>query len=989
MNLLATSTSNSLTSAVIYISTLSNHIHSLLDLKTIKMDSSSAAFLRRQSYREACPVDRGREETTDSSSTPPLIATLDLGSSDSGFQEIDLKDENISDVTTSSSLSSAPEVVPCSSEPSSADSSDSENGFLGFLRTIITNVPSISNLETVSRTTDISSPSDEGFIRPLSTSSSRLSLRRTMSSGSRRLGFEPDSPTTPIDLAPIPENDILNVNAQTSTSPSRTSISTSRQNSTAASTANTSTERESEEDRCTRVGGYWPHSPSALLATFTCTVGLCDICRFSYLSYQYGGGFILQFLMLTVIFGLPMLSFQMSAGQYIGSGVMDMWKVSPIFLGVGISAVLAMAVIGIYDVMPIAYMFVYFRDSFATGVTFKWGECRNAYSLDECERTVSGNLSDVFRAAVPAYYQNRVLQRLPLNGQRVGVSSSADLVFENVFNLAVIWMIVFICLSKGVKSYGKVVIVFGIFPLLTFYLLSIELLRRASSGAEFIISLNTDMSEFFFNGWSWLAAAREVFFVWGLNGFAIMQITSHNKFHHNLKRDCAIVIVLTLSILLLSAFLACACIFIIYKTQGYTYRYMPSSYETLSSSKFLLPMSELQINKNIDINNYMTVNYLLGAESVTMATDTNTYSGYQIARLATELYPMAVVVLGPKIVSAFWPVLFYLCLITFGLARQLAVWRCVVEGITAIYPMKLRPWETSITFLSCVFGFILGLPFTTQIGAFVVHFMDICVGCVWWIMIIYFGQVFGLLLVRGHPFSSDDIVMVLTTLPNMKKWLAPIISFSWNAVLPVTFLVLSITSFKLGNFGRMFSWGDQDGYEYWPSWSKQLGALVQLIPVLLIPIIALVQLLRYLFSENESGEFSERLQRLIRPGGFVAPPQHSRGSTVIELSNAAVGGDPGATASEETRDDPPPKYTPPPSYNTATGLKLLKRLNSFRMSLRRSIRSQRRMGSDDDVELHTPPVPNQTESESESPQRPVFTIGEEEMSEIAQSSRQD
>lgn len=35
-------------------------------------------------------------------------------------------------------------------------------------------------------------------------------------------------------------------------------------------------------------------------------------------------------------------------------------------------------------------------------------------------------------------------------------------------------------------------------------------------------------------------------------------------------------------------------------------------------------------------------------------------------------------------------------------------------------------------------------------------------------------------------------------------------------------------------------------YDYWPSWSRQLGSLIQLIPLLIIPFIGIVQSCRYL-----------------------------------------------------------------------------------------------------------------------------------------------
>lgn len=48
----------------------------------------------------------------------------------------------------------------------------------------------------------------------------------------------------------------------------------------------------------------------------------------------------------------------------------------------------------------------------------------------------------------------------------------------------------------------------------------------------------------------------------------------------------------------------------------------------------------------------------------------NTASGYQALRLATELFPAAMVLLGSQGLSPFWTVLFYFTFILFGLAQQ-------------------------------------------------------------------------------------------------------------------------------------------------------------------------------------------------------------------------------------------------------------------------------------------------------------------------------
>ena len=56
-----------------------------------------------------------------------------------------------------------------------------------------------------------------------------------------------------------------------------------------------------------------------------------SISRFAILSIEFGPIFIVQFLLLTLLFGIPLLLFFISTGQYLGSGIIDMWRISPIF----------------------------------------------------------------------------------------------------------------------------------------------------------------------------------------------------------------------------------------------------------------------------------------------------------------------------------------------------------------------------------------------------------------------------------------------------------------------------------------------------------------------------------------------------------------------------------------------------------------------------------------------------------------------------------
>lgn len=44
----------------------------------------------------------------------------------------------------------------------------------------------------------------------------------------------------------------------------------------------------------------------------------------------------------------------------------------------------------------------------------------------------------------------------------------------------------------------------------------------------------------------------------------------------------------------------------------------------------------------------------------------------------------------------------------------------------------------------------------------------------------------------------------------------------------------------------MFIWHHAPVAEYWPLWARQMGSLLQLLPILCIPLVALIQSYRYL-----------------------------------------------------------------------------------------------------------------------------------------------
>ncbi|GJQ74572.1 hypothetical protein Trydic_g21433 [Trypoxylus dichotomus] len=700
--------------------------------------------------------------------------------------------------------------------------------------------------------------------------------------------------------------------------------------------------------------GQWPHSLSSMLACLSCSLGLFNICRFGILSIHFGANFLFQFFFLSLFIGMPLFTLQLCLGQQLGAGVIDMWRISPLFQGVGVSLLVSQALLGLYSITGVSWMFVYFRDSFITKMDkYRWAEPFIPYrKVTDQFVNISHKLSDT----IPDYLSGVVYQRTNL----VYGNVYGTIKFQPAFNLAVVWMIVFVSLSKGLRSYGKVIYVFILLPVFATFILCAKLLGMMPPERVNVIFPETSWSEFFTNPKSWIAACQEVFLTWGLLGAAVMQIASHNKNKHLLQRDTSLIAVITFSVLTLTAFLANTCVQILH-SKHYTYR--PNSFEKMSTYTFMrnvkdpLPPSLASTPVRYMVHN----SYILGEKVVRPGMDCTSESGYQVLRLATELVPATFALLGSEI-SPFWAVLFYFILILFGIAQQLAIWHCVITGIMAIKSKVLKSWETTITFFSCACGFILGLPMTTELGIYVVYFLDVTVGGLWWLILVILLQIVAVFMVRGRPYSGDTVVTALfkpTTHSCLLNWAPALLSFTWNVVLPVVLMVFCVAFFKNGNFRELFIWHHAPSLEYWPLWARQIGSMIQLLPVLCIPLVAVIQSYRYL--NNGPSDILERIQLLYRP----PLGEHMDDLAVQETAATSASNNASPPTSNIPPEDPPPKYTPPPSYTTATGARIAKLL---RQSIRRSVRriasvlgesssSRQRASTQQNSETLPPPPP--------------------------------
>nr|XP_042897139.1 sodium-dependent transporter bedraggled isoform X2 [Parasteatoda tepidariorum] len=648
----------------------------------------------------------------------------------------------------------------------------------------------------------------------------------------------------------------------------------------------------------------WPHKASSMFACLCCVISVSNVSRFSMLVNVYKGCFIFQFLLLSILIGIPILYMQMSLGQYLGAGMLDMWYISPAFKGLGFAMMYLYIMLGIYNAVPLSWLFIYFKDSFITlKDSYKWGKCHLSFGRNSCLRALNTSSADFYGWSVSSYFHGRVL------GRKAGEYQIGELKFEVAFNLCLVWIIIFICLSRGSKTFGKVVYVFGLLPIALLLMVTLRMGQQWGDGITDLLSLR--WRGVLLDPSAWWLAAREAFITWGLFGTVALHICSHNKATTNVTKQLIAVVVTAIVVLISASFLfACAGNVLLKRNLSLAF----SSYEEENSVKVLNP----GIRR---LSNVSVTSLLLGIS--TIPSDSHTYqSGYQVLRLATEAFPAALAVEGVRSISSFWSICFYTSMILFGFGQQVVMWYCVVESIVAVNYKVLKNWHTTLTFIACNLAFLLGLPITSNMGIYIVYYLDFCVSSLWWIALIYFIMLFAILFIRGRPYGTDQLVNVISRNPIRRSKILPFFTFMWNVVLPLSFLLLTISFLRTSSLDPTSTMGElMENYRYWQPWAKTLNLCLQVFPLILIITVCIYQTYKVFTSKREQ-TFLEKLKLLCCPV-VPLPPVSSRSS--IDSSSFSQG-----STNSAFLDDPPPKYTPPPSYSTATSRMIAKQLEKQR-----------------------------------------------------------
>ncbi|XP_009077563.1 PREDICTED: sodium- and chloride-dependent neutral and basic amino acid transporter B(0+)-like, partial [Acanthisitta chloris] len=143
--------------------------------------------------------------------------------------------------------------------------------------------------------------------------------------------------------------------------------------------------------------GNWSNKTDYLLSMVGYAVGLGNVWRFPYLTYQNGGGaFLIPYTLMLALAGLPLFFMECSLGQFASLGPVSIWRVLPLFQGVGITMVVISTFVTIYYNVIIAYALYYLFASFQKVLPwsdcFSWADefCSKTRIVSDCNATLDG-----------------------------------------------------------------------------------------------------------------------------------------------------------------------------------------------------------------------------------------------------------------------------------------------------------------------------------------------------------------------------------------------------------------------------------------------------------------------------------------------------------------------------------------------------------------------------------------------------------------------
>nr|XP_060460426.1 sodium- and chloride-dependent glycine transporter 2 [Panthera onca] len=500
----------------------------------------------------------------------------------------------------------------------------------------------------------------------------------------------------------------------------------------------TAAAQEDEQGDENKARGNWSSKLDFILSMVGYAVGLGNVWRFPYLAFQNGGGaFLIPYLMMLALAGLPIFFLEVSLGQFASQGPVSVWKAIPALQGCGIAMLIISVLIAIYYNVIICYTLFYLFASFVS--VLPWGSCNNPWNTPECKDKTKLLLDSCVISDHPKVqiknstfcmtaYPNLTMVNFTSQANKTFVSGSeeyfkyfvlkisagieypGEIRWPLAFCLFLAWVIVYASLAKGIKTSGKVVYFTATFPYVVLVILLIRGVTLPGAGAG-IWYFITPKWEKLTDATVWKDAATQIFFSLSAAWGGLITLSSYNKFHNNCYRDTLIVTCTNSATSIFAGF-------VIFSVIGF-----------------------MANERKVNIENVAD----------------------QGPGIAFVVYPEALTRLP---LSPFWAIIFFLMLLTLGLDTMFATIETIVTSISDEFPKYLRTHKPVFTLGCCICFFIMGFPMITQGGIYMFQLVDTYAAS-YALVIIAIFELVGISYVYGLQRFCEDIEMMIGFQPNI------------------------------------------------------------------------------------------------------------------------------------------------------------------------------------------------------------------------------